>query len=680
MNVARNLFQDRNVMEQVSEKHDDYSDTLIRRHIGPSEEEKSKMLQEVGCESLEALIKEVVPETIQLRDAFKLSGFNQPVSERDALRELKEIFSKNKLERSLIGTGYTDCIVPAVIQRNILENPGWYTQYTPYQAEISQGRLEALFYFQTMISDLTALPVSNASLLDEATAAAEAMSMSYGIVAKKEGSKNVFLVADNVHPQTRAVIKTRADAVGIEIREVSPQDVSFNGSEFGLLLQYPGTLGDLNNPEKIIEEAHRAGVLVTVASDLLSLALIKAPGELGADIAVGSAGRFGVPLGYGGPHAAFLATRDQFKRSVPGRIVGLSRDSRGRPAYRLALQTREQHIRREKATSNICTAQVLLAIMATMYAVYHGPEGIRRIAKRVAALTARLRDALKEAGINVAFENFFDTLYFPELDAASVRARAEKAGFNLRYPESGGVALTLDEKSTEGEIIQLARIISGKNLALPESSSAIPQALERKSSFLTAEVFNRYRSETEFLRYIKRLESRDLSLAQSMIPLGSCTMKLNATSEMLPLSWPEVTDMHPFAPQEQARGYRRLFSDLEKVLAEITGFDAVSLQPNAGSQGEYSGLIAIRRYHKSRGDENRRVCLIPKSAHGTNPASAVMAGYKVVAVECDLDGNISLEDLKHKTAEYAAVLGAIMITYPSTHGVFEEEIVEICET
>lgn len=657
---------------------------FVQRHVGPSPAEIDEMLRTVGYESLDAFIDAVVPSVIRSTSALTLRDFPQPLTEREALARLKSMADQNLVYRSFIGMGYSDCITPPVIQRNILENPGWYTQYTPYQPEISQGRLEALLNFQTMVSDLTALPVANASLLDEATAAAEAMSLAFAIVNKDGGDRRTFFVAQDCHPQTIAVARTRAQALGIEVRVADPMQTSFEGC-FAVLLQYPTTDGAVVDYRSCIEAAHDAGALVVMAADILALALLTPPGELGADIAIGSTQRFGVPLGFGGPHAAYLATRDAYKRLIPGRLVGVSVDSTGRPALRLALQTREQHIRREKATSNICTAQVLLAVMAGMYAVYHGPEGIRAIAQQVHERATSFADGVRSIGAAVVHESFFDTVRVRvdgKADAVIAAARAER--MNLRRFDADHVGVSVDETTSCADVEVLLRIFA-RALEKPEvravaaSRRALPNNLLRSSPFLTHPVFNTYHSETELLRYMRRLESRDLSLAYSMIPLGSCTMKLNATAEMVPVSWPEFSGLHPFAPSEQTRGYHQLFSELERALADVTGFDAVSLQPNAGSQGEYAGLLAIRGYHDSRGDTERRVCLIPKSAHGTNPASAVMAGFKVVVVECDESGNVALDDLKAKVKQYAAQLGALMVTYPSTHGVFEEQIREICE-
>jgi glycine dehydrogenase len=665
---------------------------FARRHIGPSPEEAQQMLGSLGFGNMDELLAAAVPKQIRLAQPLQIPAGR---SESEVLCALREIASQNQVCRSFIGMGYYDCHTPAVIQRALFENPGWYTQYTPYQAEISQGRLEALLSFQTMVSDLTGLEVANASLLDEATAAAEAMTMCHGI---KEG-RNSFFVSAECHPQTIDVVRTRAKALGIQVIVGSHDSFQFTDQVFGALVQYPGTYGGIFDYSAFVEQAHAAGALVAVAADLLSLALLRSPGEFGADIALGSAQRFGVPLGYGGPHAAFFATRDALKRHMPGRIVGVSKDSRGRPALRLALQTREQHIRREKATSNICTAQALLANMAAMYACYHGPEGLKRIALRIHSLTAFLAKSLESAGFQVGqFSTgkgaaapvslpYFDTLQV-DIGGKSLERilkNAEARRINFRVVDGRTLGIALDETTTEADVTDILSTFNGErpNAPIPPvplpAAEVFPAPHERKSQYLTHPVFNRYHSETEMLRYLKRLESRDLSLTTSMIPLGSCTMKLNAAAEMIPVSWPEFSRLHPFAPLRQARGYQTLFQQLEDWLAEITGFAGISLQPNAGSQGEYAGLLVIRAYHASQGQERRNVCLIPTSAHGTNPASAVMAGLRVVAVACDKDGNIDLDDLRAKAASHKDDLAALMVTYPSTHGVFEETITEICE-
>nr|WP_246841518.1 aminomethyl-transferring glycine dehydrogenase [Chroococcidiopsis sp. TS-821] len=655
--------------------------SFAKRHIGSQPEEIQQMLDELGLATLDALIDKTVPQAIRLNRPLQLEPAQ---SEYAALAKLKEIASKNQVFRSFIGMGYYDCITPPVIQRNILENPGWYTAYTPYQPEISQGRLEALLNFQTAIIDLTGLEIANASLLDEATAAAEAMAMSYGLCKHKA---NTFFVSQDCHPQTIAVVQTRAVPLGIKVIVGNHQTFTFDESVFGALLQYPASDGTIYDYRNFVEQAHKVGALVTVAADPLSLCLLTPPGEFGADIAVGSTQRFGVPLGYGGPHAAYFATKEQYKRQVPGRIVGVSKDVRGKPALRLALQTREQHIRREKATSNICTAQVLLAVMASMYAVYHGPQGLKKIAQRVHQLTVLLAEGLKRLGYTVASEHYFDTLRL-DLEPEQVNEIIEAAlaqQINLRTINERAIAISLDETTTEADLYDLWQIFAGsevsfalEELATPESALAKIQPFVRTSSYLTHPVFNSYHAETEMLRYIYRLQAKDLSLTTSMIPLGSCTMKLNATTEMLPISWQEFAKIHPFAPLSQTRGYQILFAQLEQALAEITGFAGISLQPNAGAQGEYAGLLVIRQYHESRGEAHRQVCLIPESAHGTNPASAVMAGMKVVAIACDKQGNIDLNDLQAKAEKHSHELAALMVTYPSTHGVFEEQIKDIC--
>jgi glycine dehydrogenase len=662
------------------------SDSFVHRHVGPSDADIQEMLATLGLPSLQALADGTVPADIRLPQALNLP-LNR--GESEVLTELRGVASANRLYRSLIGMGYYDCITPPVIQRNILENPGWYTQYTPYQAEIAQGRLEALINFQTMVADLTGLPLANASLLDEATAAAEAMTMCHAIARAAGHERPEFFASQDCHPQTLAVLHTRAEPLGLTIR-VGPThtlDVR-SGRLCGLLLQYPATDGYVGDYSRLVEDAQDAGVLVVVATDLLALTLLRPPGEFGADIAVGSSQRFGVPVGFGGPHAAFLATKDAYKRQMPGRIVGLSKDVTGRPAARLALQTREQHIRRERATSNICTAQVLLAIMAGMYAVYHGPEGLRRIAARVRALTLMLAEGLRRVGFDVGAKQVFDTIRLPvtRSQADHIQARADSQRVNLRRYEDGALGVSLDERSSIGEVERLLRIFVGQD-ALPFTTADLaasvdvryPDALSRTSKYLTHEVFNRYHAEHEMLRYLHRLQAKDLSLVHSMIPLGSCTMKLNATSEMLPVTWPEFASVHPFAPATQTEGYQRMCRQLEQWLAEITGFAAVSLQPNAGSQGEYAGLMVIRAYHRANGEHRRDVCLIPVSAHGTNPASAAMAGMTVVPVACDRYGNVDLTDLEAKAAQYRDRLSALMITYPSTHGVFEPGVRRICQ-
>ena len=648
------------------------------RHIGPNDSEVREMLREVGFDSLDALIEAAVPKNIRLDRELNLP---EAKSETEALVELRALSKKNKVARTFIGAGYSDCITPPVIQRNILENPGWYTAYTPYQAEIAQGRLEALLVFQQMIMDLTALDIANASLLDEATAAAEAMSLCHAVA----GDRKTFFVADNCHPQTIAVIQTRAKPLGIELRIDNFSRFKFDDSVFGALVQYPATDGAIYDYREFVQRAHDAGTLVVVAADILALTLLTPPGEFGADVAIGNTQRFGVPLGFGGPHAAYFATRDQYKRHMPGRIVGVSHDAEGRPAYRLALQTREQHIRRDKATSNICTAQVLLAVIAAMYAVYHGPRGLRAMAERVHRLTSQLADGLRSLGLKLTHENFFDTIRIDVDSSEMILEHAAKADCNLRSLGPRAVGVSFDETTTERDIELLMSIFRGTPVRdfaddnRGDPPIRIRQASIRNWKFLTHPVFNTHHTETEMLRYLRKLESRDLSLCHSMIPLGSCTMKLNATAEMFPISWPEFAKLHPFAPADQTSGYVEMCNQLEDWLAEITGFTAVSLQPNAGSQGEYAGLLAIREYHASRNEPHRNVCLIPTSAHGTNPASAVMAGFKVVPIACLKDGDIDLADLRAKADAHARDLGALMVTYPSTHGVFEPTIREICD-
>ncbi len=640
------------------------------------------MLKSSGVDSVEQLIEQTVPAGIRFRGALGI-GPGRP--EFELIEELRTIAARNRVLRSCIGMGYSDTITPPVIQRNILENPGWYTQYTPYQAEIAQGRLEALLNFQTMVSDLTALPLANASLLDEATAAAEAMIMCLRIA---EDQRTAFFVAEDCHPQTIALVKSRAAAVGVEcvVGPSAKADLG-SGKYFGILLQYPTTDGSLLDYSALIESAHAKKTLVVMAADILALTLLKPPGEFGADIAVGSTQRFGVPMGFGGPHAAYLATKTPYARKMPGRIVGLSKDAAGRPALRLAIQTREQHIRRDKATSNICTAQVLLAVMAGMYAAYHGPDGLRNIALRVHTLARALAASLRRLGHTLVDAPFFDTLKVRVngLPVASVLSAARNSGFNLREFADGSVGIALDETTTRQDVQTLVEAFAGgATLRVNVDQFAtepkeFPENLRRTSEYLTHPVFHRHRTETEMLRYIFRLMSRDLSLVHSMIPLGSCTMKLNGTSEMLPVTWPEFSRMHPFAPADQARGYAQITSTLEQWLAKITGFAAASLQPNAGSQGEYAGLLVIRGYHEHRKHGHRTVCLIPVSAHGTNPASAVAAGMKVVPVACDELGNVNLADLREKAQQHREQLAALMLTYPSTHGVFEETVREICQ-
>ncbi len=652
-------------------------DSFERRHIGPDAAQIATMLNACGYTSIETFIEAVVPADIRLARPLRLPA---PLSETEAIEAVKAFAAKNKPFRSYLGMGYHACIVPPVIARNILENPGWYTQYTPYQAEISQGRLEALINFQTMICDLTGLPVANASLLDEPTAAAEAMAMAWHLKGNPE--RHLFLVDADCHASTLAVLQTRAKALGIEVQTFDPSaGLTPAASCFGALFAYPGDSGAVRDHRTALEAVRQAGAISILSCDLLALTMLTPPGELGADIAVGSAQRVGVPMGFGGPHAAFMACRDEFKRQMPGRLIGVSRDASGRPAFRLSLQTREQHIRRDKATSNICTAQVLLAVMASFYAIYHGPEGLRHIASRLHAQTCALARALKKAGCNLLHERFFDTVAVRPTQATprDILKKAETAGINLRPMDNGFIGIALDETVTASDLAEIAACFRPETVCeVSDETSALPVELQRTSPYLTHSVFHTYHSETEFLRYLKRLESRDLSLAQAMIPLGSCTMKLNATTQMLPLSWPEFASLHPFAPPSQSRGYAKLADQLEEWLAEITGFSAVSLQPNAGSQGEYAGLLVIRAYLTQSGETTRRICLIPTSAHGTNPASAVMAGMQVVAVKCDARGDIDLEDLRAKATEHKESLACMMITYPSTHGVFEEGVREAC--
>jgi len=660
-----------------------HPDRFVDRHIGPDQAAIAAMLTTVGAPTLDALIAETVPAGIRRTRSLHLPA---PAGEAQALAELRAIAERNRPFRCFIGTGYHGCIVPAVIQRNVLENPGWYTQYTPYQAEIAQGRLECLLNFQTVICDLTGLPIANASLLDEATAAAEAMTMCHRLCP--DDTKDLFFVARDCHPQTIDVVRTRAAPLGIEVIVGDHRELTFPDRLFGVLLQYPGTDGAVRDHREFAARVHAVGATVVAATDLLALCLITPPGEWGADIAVGSAQRFGVPMGYGGPHAAFMATRDDFKRHLPGRLVGVARDVHGRPALRLSLQTREQHIRREKATSNICTAQALLANMSALYAVYHGPDGVRAIATRVHRLTCALAEGLRRLGFSVGPKVFVDTLRVDVthlLPAILQAAHAQR--IDLRARDAHTVGVSLDECSGIDDVDDLLTVFNcGQPHGLDVAALAtvdtgtLPAPFARTSPYLTHPVFNRHHSETAMLRYIKALEAKDLSLTTSMIPLGSCTMKLNAAAEMLPVSWPEFAGLHPFAPVEQAEGYQILFRQLEEWLAECTGFAACSLQPNAGSQGEYAGLLVIRAYQRSRGQGGRDVCLIPTSAHGTNPATAAMAGLRVVAVACDAAGNVDLADLRAKAVAHSDRLAGLMVTYPSTHGVFEEAIGEICRT
>ncbi|MEO2029934.1 MAG: aminomethyl-transferring glycine dehydrogenase [Fuerstiella sp.] len=642
-----------------------------RRHLGVSPDVAAQMARGIGFESVQQLVDAAVPASIRRQQPFDLPAAK---SETGALAWLKQIMSRNQVRRSLIGLGYHDCITPAVILRNILENPGWYTAYTPYQPEISQGRLEACLNFQTMITELSGLDVANASLLDECTAAAEAMNMCAAGIRKAK----TFFVSDGCHPQTIAVLQTRAEPMGIDIVVGKHDDFEFTDGVFGVLIQYPDTSGHIADFTSFTERAHAAGVKVVAAADLLALTVLQPPGQWGADIAVGNSQRFGVPLGFGGPHAAWIACTDKLKRKLPGRLVGVSRDAHGKLAYRLALQTREQHIRRDKATSNICTAQVLLGVVASMYAVYHGPQGLRDIADRIHQQTRVLAESLSAAGCLLRHTVFFDTVRVTHAGSDSILAKACEAGFNLRRFDDGDIGISLDEHTTDEEVNELLHLFNADRTAA-SPSTGFSDDLIRKDSYLEQAVFNTYHTETEMMRYLHRLESKDLALNTSMIPLGSCTMKLNAASEMMPISWPEVNAIHPFAPRDQWTGYAEMITQLEAWLAQCTGFHSVSLQPNAGSQGEYAGLLAIRAFHQANDQGHRNVCLIPTSAHGTNPASAVMAGMKVVAVDCDEDGNIDILSLKAKAAEYAEHLSALMVTYPSTHGVFEETIRDICQ-
>ncbi|MBK8904204.1 MAG: aminomethyl-transferring glycine dehydrogenase [Anaerolineaceae bacterium] len=658
------------------------TDHFVDRHIGPREEEIAHMLATLQVGSLAELIHQTIPAHIRLESKLKM---DPPRSESEILAELRAIAAKNKLYRSFIGMGYSDTLTPPVVLRNIFENPGWYTQYTPYQAEIAQGRLEALLNFQTMIMDLSGMEIANASMLDEGTAAAEAMTLALR-QRPRSSNANTFFVSELCHPQTIAVVQMRAEPLDINV--VVGDHASYNFDDcFGALLQYPATDGSVFDYEPFVKAAHEKEALVVVAADLLALVLLRAPGEFGADVVVGNSQRFGVPMGYGGPHAAYMATREEYKRQMPGRLVGVSIDAQGNPAMRLAMQTREQHIRREKATSNICTAQVLLAIMASMYAVYHGPVGLRKMARRVQLLTAVLRQGLTELGYTVNEQPVFDTITVSggPKSQDEIREAALSREMNLRYYEDGRTGISLDEITEAYEIEQLLAIFGAEATRFnvytmaDEIDLAYPDTHARTSDFLTHPVFNSYHSETEMMRYINRLEARDLSLTHSMIPLGSCTMKLNATAEMLPVMWPKFGGLHPFVPLDQAAGYQELFRRLERWLAEVTGFAAVSLQPNSGASGEYTGMLVIRAYHLSRGDTQRHICLIPSSAHGTNPASAVMAGMEVVVVKCDDNGNIDVDDLRAKAEKHSDRLAAVMITYPSTHGVFEAAIEEMCQ-
>ncbi|MEP2653287.1 MAG: aminomethyl-transferring glycine dehydrogenase [Paraglaciecola sp.] len=657
---------------------------FVRRHIGPSDTEMAAMLSDIGATSLDDLMQQTVPEGIRLPESLKVG---EAETEANALAYLKDVASKNKVMRSFIGMGYYDTLTPNVILRNVLENPGWYTAYTPYQPEIAQGRLEALLNFQQVTIDLTGMELASASLLDEATAAAEAMGLAKRM--SKNRKANSFFVADDVHPQTIDVVQTRADMFGFDII-IGPASAASEHNIFGALLQYPGTSGAINDISEIIAAVQSNKGIVAVAADLLSLTLLTPPGELGADVVLGSAQRFGVPMGYGGPHAAFFATRDSYKRSLPGRIIGVSKDTRGRPALRMALQTREQHIRREKANSNICTAQVLLANMASFYAVYHGPEGLKTIASRVHRFADILAAGLRKSGFELVNNTWFDTLSVKvSANKNKIVAAALASNLNLRTDIEGALAISLDETTSRDDLQALYQAFVGANVELDidafdkdiveNDSQSIPANLQRTTEFMTHPVFNSYHSETEMLRYIKSLEDKDLALNHSMISLGSCTMKLNATAEMIPVTWPEFGQLHPFAPIEQAQGYKQMMDELSEWLIDITGYDALSMQPNSGAQGEYAGLITIQKYHESRGEGHRNICLIPSSAHGTNPASAQMVSMKVVVVNCDKDGNVDLADLRAKAEEVAENLSCAMITYPSTHGVYEETIKEMCD-
>lgn len=661
-------------------------EVFAHRHNGPDPQSTKEMLDVVKADSLEKLIDETIPDGIRLKNPLNLP---EALSEAEFLSEFKKLAEKNKIFKSFIGMGYYDTVLPNVIKRNILENPAWYTAYTPYQAEIAQGRLEALINFQTMVSDLTGMELANASLLDEGTAAAEAMTMMH---AQRKGGKKknaqVFFVSDDCFPQTIEVLQTRAEPVGIkiEVSDLNSLDVS-REDIFGILLQYPAKDGSIRDYTDVIAAAHDHDVMAVMAADLMSLVLLKSPGEMGADVVVGTTQRFGVPMGYGGPHAAYLATSETYKRQIPGRIIGVTQDAEGRPAYRMALQTREQHIRREKATSNICTAQVLLAVIAGMYAVYHGPKGLTKIASKIHGLAKITKEGLEHLGLKIETDQFFDT-FIVQADAKKIRPVAEKYEVNFRYDNSGVVGISFDE-AKDLEDVKLILNIFAEALeadtdfdvykASENVQASFTEGLKRTSSFLEHPVFNLYHSEHEMLRYMKRLENKDLSLVHSMISLGSCTMKLNATTEMIPLTWPEFSNMHPLVPREQAEGYTQLFDELNKWLCEITGFAAMSLQPNSGAQGEYAGLLTIRAYHKSRGESHRNIALIPASAHGTNPASAVMAGMEVVVVQTDSHGNISIDDLAEKAEKYKDRLAALMLTYPSTHGVFEHRVKDFCE-
>ena len=646
-------------------------DAFQQRHIGTSTAQQEEMANSAGFDSVAQLIDTAVPDNIKLPQALNLPD---PLTEREAILKLRAYADQNKVLRSCIGMGYYDTTTPPVLLRNVFENPGWYTAYTPYQPEISQGRLETLLTFQQVIIDLTGMPLANASLLDEATAAAEAMTLMQRMNRKSKSTN--FVVASDCHPQTLSLIQTRAEPLGIEVHIVEPEAIETVTDAFGVLVQYPGSYGEVRDLTETISCCHQNNVLVGVASDLLALTVLKSPGSMGADVVLGSSQRFGVPMGYGGPHAAFFATRDEFKRSMPGRVIGVSVDSTGRQALRMAMQTREQHIRREKATSNICTAQALLAIMAGLFAMYHGPQGLRGIGERVHGLTSDLAASLKAGGYTLINETWFDTVCVAVDNAADVINKAESLGFNFRKIDENHIGVSLDETTTPDELVQICTVFG---VDRDSGTTGVPESVARAVDYLSHPLFHDYRTETEMLRYLKRLENKDISLTRAMIPLGSCTMKLNAAAEMIPVSWPEFARIHPFAPSHQVTGYHAMLQELSHWLTECTGYDAMSLQPNSGAQGEYAGLMAIRRYHRARGDAHRNVCLIPTSAHGTNPASAVMAGMKVVLVACDENGNVDMDDLTAKAEAHSSELAAIMVTYPSTHGVFETSIVALCE-
>ncbi len=654
-----------------------YSEKFESRHNAPDAAQIAEMLKVVKAKSVDELVDQTVPANIRLKKPLNLP---KAQSEYEFLNAFKKLVSKNKIYKSYIGTGYYNCITPGVILRNILENPGWYTAYTPYQAEIAQGRMEALINYQTMIIDLTGMEIANASLLDEATAAAEALHLLH---ASKKGAKkdaHKFFVDENTFPQVIDLLKTRSTPIGVElvIGDVSKLDIT-DPNLFGVYIQNPNNNGEIKEYSSFIAAAHEKELFVVVGVDLMSLLLVKSPGEMGADVVVGCSQRFGVPMGFGGPHAAFFATKDEFKRQMPGRIIGISQDAQGNPGYRMALQTREQHIRREKATSNICTAQVLLSVMASMYTVYHGPEGLKKIAGRIHGLAKTLETGLKTLGLKQVNENYFDTLKISVTDKKAIEREAVKNEINFRYFADNHIGISIDETTALKDIEAILKLFGATAVTTVEKSSSISPALIRKSPYLTHPVFNSYHSEHEMLRYIKKLESKDLSMVHSMISLGSCTMKLNATSEMIPVTWPEMGQIHPFAPGDQTQGYTEMISNLEVWLKEITGFTGISLQPNSGAQGEYAGLLVIRAYHQNRGDQHRNIALIPSSAHGTNPASAVMAGMEVVVTKSDADGKIDVADLKAKAEQYKNNLSCLMVTYPSTHGVFEEAIIDICE-